>query len=323
MAVRPEPDISAFLKSRRAALDPAELGLPGGGPGRRRVPGLRREEAAQLAGISVDYYTRIEQGRTQNISDAVLDSVARALRLTDDEYTYLRSIAYPVRRTAAATASQRVRPGVRMLLDSMSGVAAYVHNRATDVLAWNALGGRFTYDFAALPPRERNLARLYFLHEERSRALYPEWDKGGEYMAARLRAEAGQHPGDASLGALIGELLERSAAFRRCWDLQGVRSLCYGVKHITHPVAGELWLHYESLLLPPDTGQCLVTFTPEPGSVSATALGLLTGRPEGGGTGFAVDGAPPAGAAGGAGERTAAAGRGGARGGSAITNPTN
>ncbi|MFD3378776.1 MULTISPECIES: helix-turn-helix transcriptional regulator [unclassified Streptomyces] len=280
MVTRPEPDISAFLKARRAALDPAELGLPAG-VNRRRVPGLRREEAAQLAGISVDYYTRIEQGRTPNISDSVLDSVARALRLTDSEYAYLRDLTLPGRRTpttGTTTASQQVRQGIRLLLDAMEDVPAYVCSAAMDVLAWNTLGGRISYDFAAMEPRERNLARLYFLHEERSRSLYPEWEAGGEYMAATLRADVGRHPGDPALGALITDLLAQSALFRRCWDQQHVRGLCYGVKHITHPDMGELWLHYESLPLPSDPGQTLVTYTAEPGSATDRALRLLATR---------------------------------------------
>ncbi|MEV0553335.1 MULTISPECIES: helix-turn-helix transcriptional regulator [unclassified Streptomyces] len=279
MVTRPEPDISAFLKARRAALDPGELGLPAG-VNRRRVPGLRREEAAQLAGISVDYYTRIEQGRTPNISDSVLDAVARALRLTDSEYAYLRDLTLPGRRTlpTATTASQQVRQGIRLLMDAMEDVPAYVCSVAMDVLAWNTLGGRVTYDFAALEPRERNLARLYFLHEEQSRSLYPEWEAGGEYMAATLRADVGRHPDDPALGALIADLLEHSAQFRRCWDQQHVRGLCYGVKHVTHPVVGELWLHYESLPLPSDPGQTLVTFTAEPGSATDKSLRLLATR---------------------------------------------
>ncbi|MEV0933247.1 helix-turn-helix transcriptional regulator [Streptomyces phaeochromogenes] len=284
MVTRPEPDISAFLKARRAALDPAELGLPAG-INRRRVPGLRREEAAQLAGISVDYYTRIEQGRTPNISDSVLDAVARALRLTDSEYAYLRDLTLPGRRTpttgtgtTGTTRSQQVRQGIRLLIDAMEDVPAYVCSAAMDVLAWNTLGGLITYDFAALEPPERNLARLYFLDEEQSRSLYPEWEPGGEYMAATLRADVGRHPDDPALGALIADLLEHSAQFRHCWDQQHVRGLCYGVKHITHPVAGELWLHYESLPLPSDPGQTLVTFTAEPGSPTEKALRLLATR---------------------------------------------
>ena len=160
----------------------------------------------------------------------------------------------------------------------MEDVPAYVCSAAMDVLAWNTLGGLVSYDFAALEPRERNLARLYFLHEEQSRSLYPEWEAGGEYMAATLRADVGRHPDDPALGALIADLLEHSAQFRRCWDQQHVRGLCYGVKHVTHPVAGELWLHYESLPLPSDPGQTLVTFTAEPGSATEKALRLLATR---------------------------------------------
>jgi transcriptional regulator with XRE-family HTH domain len=274
---RPEPDISAFLKARRAALDPAALGLQAG-ISRRRVQGLRREEVAQLAGISVDYYTRIEQGRSRNISDSVLDAVARALCLTDVEHTYLRNIAEPARKPArvpAPSPRQRVRPGLRMLLDAMDGVPAYVHGPGMELLAWNRLGGRLTYDYDALPPDGRNLARLYFLDEERSRRFYPQWERNAEYLVANLRSEVGRHPDDPALTGLVGELVERSAPFRRFWESQNVREMCHGVKHICHPLVGELFLHYESLALPTDPGQVLVTYTAEPGSPSAEALRTL------------------------------------------------
>jgi transcriptional regulator with XRE-family HTH domain len=266
-----EPGISPFLKARRAALDPTTLGLSAGA-GRRRVRGLRREEAALLAGISVDYYTRIEQGRSRNISDSVLNAIARGLRLTEAEHTYLRNVAEP---PAAGQPHQAVRPEVRMLLDAMEGVPAYVYGRCLDVLAWNRLGGRIGFDFDALPPGEHNMARLVFLHPEAKR-IYPDWELNAEYLVANIRSVAGRHQDDPALGGLIAELLERSATFRRFWESQVVRSECHGLKRMINPVAGELILHYESLMLPAEPDQVLVTYTAVPGSPSAAALRLLS-----------------------------------------------
>jgi transcriptional regulator with XRE-family HTH domain len=270
-----EPDISSFLKARRAALDPADAGLPAG-IRQRRVPGLRREEAAQLAGISVDYYTRIEQGRGRHISDSVLDSIARALRLNEAEHTYLRNVAEPARRgPASAPPSPRVRPQIRMLLDAMKDVPAYVYGPGMDVLAWNRLGGRISFDFDALPPAGRNMMRLVFL-DPAAKALYgPHWERNAEYLVANLRASVGRRPDDLGIERLVGELRERSALFRRFWESQNVAAQCHGTKVLIHPVVGELALHYETMLLPSDPDQILVTYTAEPGSPSADALRLL------------------------------------------------
>ncbi|WP_410670371.1 helix-turn-helix transcriptional regulator [Amycolatopsis sp. cmx-4-68] len=261
-------ELGAFLKARRAALDPAELGLP---PGitQRRVTGLRREELAQLSGISVDYYTRLEQGRAKNVSDAVLDALARALRLTDGEESYLRNLAAPKRRDRRAP--QRVRPELQLLLDAIQA-PAFVFGRYLDVLAWNALGGAVSFDFGRI--EERNIAKLFFL-DERAKELHPEWDAVSREVVANLRAESGKHPGDPALAQLIGELSLGSAAFRKLWAEHTVREKAQGWKVMLNPVVGELRLRYETLRLPDDPDQGMVIYHAEPGSDSERALGLL------------------------------------------------
>ncbi|WP_431043642.1 helix-turn-helix domain-containing protein [Streptomyces sp. P1-3] len=288
-----EPEINAFLTSRRAALDPDSVGLPEGVT-RRRVRGLRREEVAQLAGISVDYYTRIEQGRAHAISDAVLDAVARALRLTPAEHTYLRNITQMRRRVPGGSggagggcsvatgphpgeraARQRVRPQVRQLLDALDDtVPAFVYGPAMDILAWNRLAGLVGFDLAAIPEAERNAARLVFLHPD-ARDLHPDWEQLAEETVAALRAEAGRHPEDPWLCRLVGELLERSDDFRRHWEAQAVTERTHGTKRIRNPRVGELRVTYEVLLLPTDEGQMLCTYTAERGSRTERALRAL------------------------------------------------
>ncbi|MFH8366393.1 helix-turn-helix domain-containing protein [Streptomyces sp. NPDC018031] len=263
-------DINAFLKTRRAALDPATVGLPDGVV-RRRVRGLRREEVAQLAGISVDYYTRIEQGRANAISDEVLDSVARALRLTPAEHTYLRNVAQPRRRSAhPAPVRPRIRPGVRQLLDALdSTVPAFVYGPGLDVLAWNRLGGMVAFDLAAVPEPERNAARLVFLHPD-ARTLHPDWERLAGETVASLRAEAGRRPD--LTGRRIRELQEHSEDFRRHWEAQAVTERTHGTKRIRNPLVGELEITYQVLALPSDEGQLLCTYTARPGSRTERAL---------------------------------------------------
>jgi transcriptional regulator with XRE-family HTH domain len=262
--------LAEFLKARRAVLDPAEFGLPDGVT-RRRVPGLRREELAQLAGISVDYYTRLEQGRARNVSDAVLDALAHALRLGPDEHTYLRNLATARRRAGAPARPQRVRIELLRLLEAIS-VPAFVLGRRFDVLAWNALGGAISFDFAS--SGERNVARLFFL-DPAARELHPEWDQVAVEVVANLRAEAGRHPDDPELARLVGELSVRSEPFRRLWARHAVREKAHGRKRIRNPIVGDLDLHYETLRLPDDPDQALVTYTAEAGSDTENALRLL------------------------------------------------
>ncbi|WP_438486529.1 helix-turn-helix transcriptional regulator [Streptomyces sp. S186] len=275
-----EIEISAFLKARRAALDPAEVGLPDGF-GRRRVRGLRREEVARLAGVSVDYYTRIEQGRAPAVSDAVLDAIARALRLSDGEVTYLRNVAVPRRRTAAGPGgcrpmpAQTVRPEIRQLMAAMDPcVAAVLLGRGLDILAWNDAGGRLSFDLGALPPERRNTALLVFL-EPAARELYPDWERKAEEVVGNLRADSGRHPDDPRICEVVGELLDRSPEFRRMWAAQGVYECLRGTKRIRHPEAGELTVSFESFRLAADPDQVLMTYTAPPGSPSEARLRAL------------------------------------------------
>ncbi|WP_199191167.1 helix-turn-helix domain-containing protein [Amycolatopsis sp. CA-126428] len=261
-------ELGAFLKARRAALDPADLGLPSGVT-QRRVKGLRREELAQLAGISVDYYTRLEQGRGKNVSDAILGALARALRLDAGEESYLRNLAAPKRREKSAP--QRVRPELQHLLDAVQA-PAFVFGRYLDVLAWNALGGAVSFDFGRL--EELSMPKLVFT-DERAKQLHPEWDEVCRDVVANLRAESGKHPDDPHFHRLAGELSLASERFRELWAEHAVQEKARGWKLIMNPVVGELRLRYETLRLPDDPDQGLVIYHAEPGSASERALGLL------------------------------------------------
>lgn len=271
-----EVEITPFLKARRAALDPAELGLSDG-PGRRRVRGLRREEVARLAGVSVDYYTRIEQGRAHAISDSVLDAIARALRLTPTEHTYLRNITLPRRSSAVDRVADRprVRPQILELLDAMGDtVPAMVVGPGMDFLAWNRLANRLSFDFDALPESELNAARLIFLHPD-ARTLYPDWTEVAEDTVSALRAELGRFPDNARAHDVVCALRERSEEFRRFWDAQGVRDRDHGEKRINNPEVGELVVTFEAFTLPAHPEQRLCTYTARKGSVSEERLRAL------------------------------------------------
>ncbi|MEW2302464.1 helix-turn-helix transcriptional regulator [Streptomyces sp. NPDC006655] len=274
-------DLGDFLRSRRARIRPEEVGLPS--YGRRRVPGLRREEVAQLAGVSVDYYIRLEQGRgiggtsrtkSGGVSDAVLDAVARVLRLDETEHAYLRTVARPQPgRGARRPSAPRVRPGVQLLLDAMERSPAFVLGRRMEVLAWNALADALL-GFGALDPAARSMPRMVFL-DPAAADLYPEWAAIAAQTVANLRISAGLHPDDPALTALVGELSVKSADFRRLWADHEVKACAYGVKRVRHPVAGLLTLPYETLTVPEDPDQTLVAYTPEPGSETAERLALL------------------------------------------------
>ncbi len=270
-----EDQITPFLKARRAALDPAALGLPAG-VARRRVRGLRREEVAQLAGISVDYYTRIEQGRAPAISDAVLDAIARALRLTAAEHTYLRNITLPSHRNAGGACANADRPVVRPqileLLEAMGdSVPAFVYGPGMDILAWNRLGNRLAFDHDALPRSELNAARLMFLHP-RARELYPDWADLAAELVSALPAEVGQFPDHGRPHQVMCELREASAEFRRFWDAQDVVDRDHGVKRINHPEVGELVVTFEAFTVPNAPDQRLCTYTAPKGSETERKL---------------------------------------------------
>ncbi|MGC5533427.1 helix-turn-helix domain-containing protein [Streptomyces sp. SR-10] len=276
----PEPldrraELSEFLRTRRAKLRPGDVGLPEFGR-HRRVPGLRREELAQLAGVSVAYYTRLEQGNGRNVSAEVLDAIARALRLTDAESAHLTHLAKPARHKKKRRPArvQRVRKGLLYLLDSMDGIPAYVTGARSDVLAWNTMAAAVFGDWGALPPGERNWARLVFLSPA-YRDLFVNWDSKASDMVSYLRLYAGCHPDDPELSALVGELSVKSDEFRRLWATHNVKEKGHGIKLLRHPLVGELTLSYETLNLPDDEEQHLVTYHAEPGSESARSLRLL------------------------------------------------
>ncbi|MEU1215552.1 helix-turn-helix transcriptional regulator [Streptomyces sp. NPDC005791] len=267
-------ELSEFLRSRRARLKPEDVGLPDFGR-HRRVPGLRREELAQLAGVSVAYYTRLEQGNGQNVSGEVLGAIASALRLTDAEQAHLTHLAKPKQhRKKPSARQQRVRGSLCQLLETMDGVPAYVTGRRSEILAWNRMAGAVFGDWSELPPQERNWARLVFLKPE-YRELFVEWDQKASDIVSYLRMDAGCHPDDPRLSALVGELSVKSDEFRRLWARHDVKEKSHGVKRLHHPLAGELALSYETFALPDDAEQSVVAYHAEPGSASAEALRLL------------------------------------------------
>ncbi|MFF5495092.1 helix-turn-helix domain-containing protein [Streptomyces aquilus] len=267
-------ELSEFLRTRRARLKPEDVGLPDFGR-HRRVPGLRREELAQLAGVSVAYYIRLEQGNGRNVSAEVLDAIARALRLSDAEHAHLTHLAKPKQHKKKQTArTEQVRGALGQLLDSMEGVPAYITGRRSDILVWNRMAAAVFGDWSELPPQERNWARLVFLRPE-YRELFMEWDQKAYDMVSFLRMDAGCHPDDPRLAALVGELSVKSEDFRRLWATHDVKEKSYGVKHLMHPLVGELTLNFESFRLADGTEQALITYSAEPGSPSAEALRLL------------------------------------------------
>ncbi|GHC67663.1 helix-turn-helix transcriptional regulator [Streptomyces violaceochromogenes] len=266
-------ELSEFLRTRRARLKPEDVGLPDFG--RRRVPGLRREELAQLAGVSVAYYTRLEQGNGRNVSAEVLDSIAHALRLSDAEHAHLMHLAKPKQhKKKPAARSQQVRPALRHLLDSIESVPAYIVGRRSDILAWNRMASALFGDWAEVPAQERNWARMVFLRPE-YRELYLEWEQKASDMVGYLRMDAGCHPDDPRLSALVGELSVKSEDFRRLWAAHDVKEKSYGVKRMRHPLVGELALSFETFRLVDESEQSLITYHAEPGTPSAEALRLL------------------------------------------------
>ncbi|MGW1077885.1 helix-turn-helix domain-containing protein [Streptomyces sp. NPDC002537] len=273
-------ELGDFLRTRRARLQPEDVGLVAYGA-RRRVPGLRREELALLAGVSVAYYTRLEQGQSGNASDGVLDALARALRLTPDEHAHLRNLARPGRgvpRPAAGRAGS-AGPGVRQLVAAMA-VPALVLDARYDVLAWNPqahalLAGHLDPDGPGRPEERPNTQRLLFL-DPHARELYPRWEEEARRAVSSLRVAAGEYPDDRALAELVGELSMRSPEFAELWARHPVRSCTSGVKEFHHPLVGRMSLSFEMMRLPDTGGQGLLALSAEPGSPSEAALGLLT-----------------------------------------------
>jgi transcriptional regulator with XRE-family HTH domain len=270
-------ELREFLTSRRGRIKPEEAGLRTYGSGPRRVPGLRREEVALLAGVSADYYTRLERGNSAGVSDTVLEALARALQLDGTEREHLFDLA---RARQASTVKRRrrarreIRPGVQRMIDAMTGVPAFVRNGRLDILGANRLGRALYsehFDSHAQPP---NTARYVFL-DSRSPSFYRDWDTVAADVVAILRAEAGRDPYDRELSDLVGELSTRNELFRTLWAAHNVRTHDTGTKRVTHPLVGELDLSYEAMELVADPGLTMFVYTAEPGSRSEQALNLL------------------------------------------------
>lgn len=271
-------EIREFLATRRAKLSPQQAGVPLYG-GRRRVPGLRREEVALLAGVSTDYYTRMEKGHVAGVSDDVLDAVARALQLDDAEHAHLLDLVRAARpgRQTQRRSKTTIRPSVQWVLDAMTNAPAIVRNGRMDILASNSLG-RALYSpvFTSNSPDPANIARFQFL-DPAARDFYPGWDQAADITVAIMRTEAGRDPHNRQLTDLVGELATRSEEFRTRWARHNVRLHYTGSKTFRHPAVGELNLTYEAVDLPTDDlrGLNLTIYTAQPGSTSEDQIKLL------------------------------------------------
>ena len=278
-------ELGDFFRSRRGRLRPGDVGLPTG-PGIRRTSGLRREEIAALAGLSIDYYIRLEQGKESNPSGAILDGLARAFRLDDEEHAHLYALAnHAAGRTArgVSRASRLIRPGVRQLLETVRPCPAYVLTRTSDLLAANAEATALFVGLADWPPERRNTIRYTFFHPA-ARKLFADWDHSAETTTAHLRSLAAGSPGDPDVSALIAELRDGSPEFARLWQRHDVRQRRGEPKRFRHPQVGEFILTYEVLYL--TDGQRMSVYQAEPGSRHQDALTLLSmtasgdGKPE-------------------------------------------
>jgi transcriptional regulator with XRE-family HTH domain len=268
-------DIAEFLTSRRARITPEQAGLPS--YGQRRVPGLRREEVATLAGMGIDYYRRLERGNVSGVSDSVLEALARALQLDDAERTHLFDLARaasPVAPKRRRPVQQRVRPAVQSILDAI-GAPALVRNSHADYIASNPLGRALYVPMFESPEQPANSARFTFL-DPAAVDFYPEWEKVADEIVANLRSEAGRNPHDRDMSDLVGQLSMRSDQFRIRWAQHNVRFHQTGSKRLHHPLVGELILSYETMQLTADPGLTLAVYTAEADSASRAALGILS-----------------------------------------------
>src|SRR5215210_4191337 len=273
-------EVREFLTTRRARITPDRAGLAT--TGSRRVPGLRRSEVATLAGLSVEYYARLERGQIAGASSSVLEALVRALQLDDTERAHLYDLARaadgiptsgrPRRRTPAKAAS---RLSLQWALEAITDGVAFVRDPRQDLLATNALGRAFYAPVIGAGGRTPNLARFQFL-DPASREFYPDWDVFAGMCVANMRAEAGRDPHDRDLQDLVGELSTRSEVFRRLWGAHDVRTHGTGTKRFHHPEVGELVLAYEELAITAEPGLVLLVYTAEPGSASADRLRLLS-----------------------------------------------
>ena len=272
-----QAEVREFLATRRAKITPQQAGVPMYGQ-RRRVPGLRREEVASLAGLSVDYYTRLEKGNLRSASDSVLDAIARALQLDEAERAHLLDLARAARDGAKPSRRRppapHVRPSIQWVLDSMTTSAAFVRNGRLDVVAMNALCRAFYEPVLRDGQQPVNLARYCFF-DSSAREFYPDWEGAADTTVSLLRTEAGRDPYDKSLTDLIGELATRSDDFRTRWAAHDVRLHHTGTKHFEHPVVGSLAVSFDAMELPADPGLTLTVYAAEPGSVMQDKLAVL------------------------------------------------
>jgi transcriptional regulator with XRE-family HTH domain len=271
-----QAEVSDFLRTRRARVTPDQAGILGGG--RRRVSGLRREEVAMLAGVSTDYYAKMERGMLAGVSPEVLDALARALQLDDAEAEHLRDLARaagpaPLRPRPRAPETA-VRPSLQRLLDAITDAPAWVANPRSDILAVNALGRALLAPVLDDPANQRNNARFTFFNPA-SRIFYPDWEHGADSLVASFRSAAGRNPHDKPLTDLIGELVTRSDAFRIRWSAHNVRVHRSGAKRIHHPQVGDLEFAFEGLELPDSPGWVMFAYTTAAGSPTEERVKLL------------------------------------------------
>ncbi|MFC9056427.1 helix-turn-helix domain-containing protein [Streptomyces sp. NPDC057074] len=265
-------ELGEFLKKRRSQLSPRAVGLPEiGGP--RRVRGLRREEVAQLASISTDYYIRLEQGRMQ-ASAQVLDVLARVLHLDDDERGYLFQLTGKTTPRPRGRGRQKVQPQLQRVLDDLTATPAIVQGRRGDILAWNALAAALVTDFSRLPEKHRNYPRIQFT-DPAMRSLYADWESSAQIAVAQLRMEAAKYPEDPRLIELVGELSMRDAQFAQWWGDHKVAKRTVGTKTLDHPVVGELVLDWDTLTANTDPDQHLTVWTAPPDSATHDRLRIL------------------------------------------------
>jgi hypothetical protein len=273
-----QSEVREFLASRRARITPEKAGLPDYG-GARRVPGLRRGEVAELAAVSIEYYTRLERGNLAGVSEGVLDGVSRALQLDDAERAHLFDLARAAgsggRPRRQSPTKQEIRPGVQLALNAITTAPAFVGNGRLDILAANQLGYALYADMCVSPVRPANHARFIFF-DDAARAFYPDWGRAADDTVAILHTSAGRDPYDRALSDLVGELSTRSLEFRNRWATHNVRQHFTGAKHFHHSVVGELHLLFESMQLLGDSGLSMYIYSAEPGSPSDAAIRQLT-----------------------------------------------
>ncbi|MGU3293179.1 helix-turn-helix transcriptional regulator [Williamsia sp. M5A3_1d] len=270
-------EIKDFLTTRRGRIRPEQVGLPAGA--NRRVPGLRRSEVATLAGLSVEYYSRIERGDLAGVSDSVLSALARTLELDEAEHDHLLDLAHAATPTARARRPAprhptAVRPALQSMLDAITGAAAFVCNPAQDMIATNHLARALYSDMYLAAERPVNHSRFIFL-DPRSQTTYPDWQRAADTNVAILRTESGRFPRDRDLAQVIGELSMRSDEFRSRWSAHQVRRHVSGVKTFHHRAIGDIELGFEAMPLPGDVGLTLTVYTPAPHSTAEESMRLL------------------------------------------------